>query len=127
MAAAVADYRVANPSEQKIKKHGDTLTLELVKNPDILLELGKLKAERCSNQILVGFAAETQTVEANARDKLERKNLDLIVANDVTAKGAGFEVDTNIVTLITRSSSSTFPLMSKVDVAKLILDTIPGL
>ena len=127
MAAAVADYRVAKPFEQKLKKTGETLTLELVKNPDILLELGTLKAQRHSDQILVGFAAETQTVEANARDKLQRKNLDMIVANDVTANGAGFEVDTNIVTIITRSGSSNFPLMSKLDVAHLILDAISKL
>ena len=123
MAAAVADYRVANPAEQKIKKASDTLTLELVKNPDILLELGRTK----TNQVLVGFAAETQAVETNAAEKLERKNLDMIVANDVTAAGAGFGVDTNIVTLITRSSVKVCPLMTKVEVAGVILSEVERL
>ena len=120
MAAAVADYRVVNPQEQKIKKNEDTLTLELVKNPDILLELGQLKQK----QILVGFAAETQMVESNAVSKLKKKNLDMIVANDVTAEGAGFGVDTNIVTLITPAGAVQYPKMSKVEVAKIILNEI---
>ena len=120
MAAAVADYRVANPSEQKIKKFGDTLTLELVKNPDILLELGQHKQK----QILIGFAAETQTVEANAIEKLKRKNLDMIVANDVTAEGAGFSVDTNIVTLITANGTTPYPKMTKIEVAEVILNEL---
>ena len=120
MAAAVADYRVVNPQEQKIKKNEDTLTLELVKNPDILLELGQLKQK----QILVGFAAETQMVEANAISKLKKKNLDMIVANDVTAEGAGFGVDTNIVTLITPAGATQYPKMSKVEVAKIILNEV---
>ena len=120
MAAAVADYRVLNPQAQKIKKTGDTLTLELVKNPDILLELG----ERKQKQILIGFAAETQTVEANAIEKLKKKNLDMIVANDVTAEGAGFGVDTNIVTLITSSGVTPYPKMSKSKVAEVILNEL---
>ena len=117
MAAAVADYRVENPQNQKIKKHEDTLTLTLVKNPDILLELGQKK----KHQILIGFAAETQRVEANAIDKLKKKNLDMIVANDVTAEGAGFGVDTNIVTLITPSGITPYPKMSKIEVAEVII------
>ena len=120
MAAAVADYRVENPQMQKIKKTGDTLTLELVKNPDILLELGQKKQK----QILIGFAAETQTVEANAIEKLKKKNLDMIVANDVTAEGAGFGVDTNIVTMITSNGATPYPKMSKVEVAEVILNEV---
>ena len=120
MAAAVADYRVANPAEQKIKKSGDTLTLELVKNPDILLELGQHKQK----QVLIGFAAETQTVEANAVEKLKKKNLDMIVANDVTAEGAGFGVDTNIVTLITSKGIKPYPKMTKLEVAEVILNEL---
>ena len=120
MAAAVADYRVAEPSKQKIKKSDDTLTLELVKNPDILLELGQNKRQ----QILIGFAAETQLVVENAISKLKKKNLDMIVANDVTAAGAGFGVDTNIVTLITSNGATEFPIMSKIEVANIILDNL---
>ncbi len=120
MAAAVADYRVAEPSKQKIKKSEDTLTLELVKNPDILLELGQRKQK----QILIGFAAETQTVEANAIKKLKKKNLDMIVANDVTSEGAGFGVDTNIVTLITSNGATPYPKMSKAEVAEVILNEL---
>jgi phosphopantothenoylcysteine decarboxylase/phosphopantothenate--cysteine ligase len=97
-AAAVADYRPAAPAEQKIKKHGETLTLELVKNPDILLEIGKRK----TNQFIVGFAAETENLEKNALDKLQRKNCDLLVANDVTVDGAGFGSDTNQITIYGR-------------------------
>ena len=95
-AAAVADYRVAEIQPQKIKKHGDTLTLELVKNPDILKELGQKKKQ----QFLVGFAAETQELLRHATAKLQGKNLDMLVANDVTLTGAGFQSDTNIVKLL---------------------------
>ena len=120
MAAAVADYRVAEPAVQKIKKSEDKLTLELIKNPDILLELGQNK----QNQILIGFAAETQLVETNATAKLNKKNLDMIVANDVSAEGAGFGVDTNIVTLITKDGAKSYPKMTKLEVANIILDEL---
>ena len=120
MAAAVADYRVETPATQKIKKTSDELTLHLVKNPDILLELGEKKRQ----QVLVGFAAETQAVEANAIEKLNRKKLDMIVANDVSAEGAGFGVDTNIITLITTSGVKRYPIMSKIEVAGVILDRL---
>ena len=99
------------------------MTLELVKNPDILLELGQRKKK----QILVGFAAETQMVEENAIGKLKKKNLDMIVANDVTAEGAGFSVDTNIVTLITAEGLQNYPKMPKSEVAKIILDKVSEL
>ena len=118
MSAAVADYRVKNISEQKIKKSSETLTLELVKNPDILKELGQLK----KSQILVGFAAETENLLAYAEKKLVEKNLDMIVANDVTAKGAGFNVETNIATIIRRNrEAENFPKMPKSELAKIIL------
>ena len=119
-AAAPADYRVEHIADQKIKKQsGEPFTLTLVENPDIAKAVGQHKQP---GQILVGFAAETQNVLANAQSKLEKKNLDLIVANDVTAEGAGFGVDTNIVTLITRSGSTPLPKMTKREVADRILD-----
>ena len=118
MSAAVADYRVKNPSTQKIKKSAETLTLELVKNPDILRELGTLK----KSQILVGFAAETQNILDYARKKLVEKNLDFIVANDVTAEGAGFSVSTNIASIIWRDGTvESLPLMSKAALAEKII------
>jgi phosphopantothenoylcysteine decarboxylase/phosphopantothenate--cysteine ligase len=124
-AAAVGDYRVANIAEQKIKKTDEKsrkMTLELIENPDILKELGKRKQD---NLIMVGFAAETENVLANAKKKLINKNLDLIVANDVTMDGAGFAIDTNIVTILNRAGEAhTLPIMSKEDVAAAIIDSI---
>ena len=118
MSAAVADYRVKNISSQKIKKSAETLTLELVKNPDILKELGKLK----KNQILIGFAAETENLFEYAQKKLVEKNLDFIVANNVTTAGAGFGVDTNIASIIKRNGEfENFPLMSKSELAEKIV------
>lgn len=119
-AAAVADYRPARPAEQKIKKEGETLVIELVKNPDILLELGRLKKP---GQVLVGFAAETENLLANARRKLAEKNVDLLVANDVTRPGAGFGADTNLVKLIYRDGRVVdLPLMKKTELADRILN-----
>jgi len=119
-AAAPADYRVEHPADQKIKKDdGEPLVLTLVENPDIAKAVGQRKT---AGQILVGFAAETQNVLANAQKKLAKKNLDLIVANDVTAEGAGFGVDTNIVTLITAEGGEALPKMSKREVADRIWD-----
>lgn len=121
MAAAVADYRPRKLAEQKIKKGADTLSLDLVRNPDILAELGKLKKE--SPCILVGFAAETEDMLLNARKKLKAKNLDLIVANDVSRSDAGFETDTNIVKMIFPDGRiEESQLMSKDEVADLILE-----
>jgi phosphopantothenoylcysteine decarboxylase/phosphopantothenate--cysteine ligase len=122
MAAAVADYRPADRAARKIKKAaGDRICLELERNPDILAELGRLSGER----LLVGFAAETDDLLKNARLKLTEKNLDLIVANDVTREGAGFDVDTNIVRLLYRDGrDEEFPQLSKDDVAGLLLDRI---
>lgn len=119
-AAAPADYRAKEIAPQKIKKQGgEPMTFTLVENPDVAATLGKAKR---SGQVFVGFAAETNDVLAHARDKLARKNLDMIVANDVTRPGAGFDVDTNIVTLITKDGQEALPMMSKTEVAQRILD-----
>lgn len=124
MSAAVADYRVKEPAAQKIKKSVETLTLELVKNPDILRELGTLK----KSQVLVGFAAETQNVLEYANKKLVEKNLDFIVANDVTVEGAGFGVSTNIASIIWRGGDvETFDKMSKADLAEKIIERVTNL
>lgn len=118
-AAAVADYRPAEPASSKIKRSKETLTIRLEPNTDILAALAKEKGER----IVVGFATETDHVAENARKKLAQKNADLIVANDVTAVGAGFDHDTNIVTLFSRDGRDLpLPRMSKADVAERILD-----
>lgn len=119
-AAAPADYRAKEVAPQKIKKQGgEPMTFTLVENPDVAATLGKAKR---SGQVFVGFAAETNDVLVHARDKLARKNLDMIVANDVTRPGAGFDVDTNIVTLITKDGQEALPMMSKAEVAQRILD-----
>ncbi|MCB0172589.1 MAG: bifunctional phosphopantothenoylcysteine decarboxylase/phosphopantothenate--cysteine ligase CoaBC [Anaerolineae bacterium] len=127
MSAAVADFRPLTVAEQKIKKRGDTegLVLELVRNPDILAEVAARKATGTGPEITVGFAAETHDLLANAQEKLKRKRLDLIVANDVTATDAGFAVDTNRVTLLgTDGSIEETPLMTKREVAETILDRV---
>ena len=124
-AAAVADYAVANPSAVKLKKPdaiNGTLTLELVQNPDIIAGIGKRKV---AGQVVIGFAAETDNLIPNAIQKIQKKNLDLIAANDVTAAGAGFDLDTNIITIIRRDGSSVaLPLMSKQQAANRILDEV---
>ena len=119
MSAAPGDYRVKNYSEQKIKSQ--TLTLELVKNPDIAKEVGAIKGDKK----LVVFAAETEDLLANAVKKLRDKNGDLMVANDVTMEGAGFDVDTNVATLITANGAMTcLEKMPKTELAHVILDTL---
>ena len=121
MAAAVADYRPRHPGARKLKKAAATLTLELERNPDILAGLGGRKGGR----LLIGFAAETHNVVAEARRKLEQKRLDLVVANDVTAPGAEFGADTNLVRLVdARGLDEALPLLSKEDVAARILDWV---
>lgn len=123
-AAAVADYRPAVLAEQKIKKDGTNLTLELVPNPDILAELGRQK----TSQILIGFAAETENLMANAQGKMLRKNVDLLVANDVTKQGAGFGSPTNIVSfLFPDGRRMDFPQMSKLEVARNLVHEIANL
>lgn len=116
--AAVADYRPKVAFDEKIKKKPGEEVIELERTKDILLELGQRK----KTQVLVGFAAETNDVEEYAKKKLEKKNADMIVANDVKAEGAGFGTDTNIVTVFKRDGSKIpFPLMSKHEVAKKVL------
>jgi len=121
MAAAVSDYRPKVTSPEKIKKSQAELTLPLELNPDILREAGQRKEKR----LLIGFAAETESLLANARKKLAEKNLDLIVANDVSLPGAGFAADTNIVKLIDRSGKiEELPLMGKEELADRVLDRV---
>ena len=120
-AAAVADYRPAEATAQKIKKTGAEITLRLEPNPDILATVARKKGHR----LIVGFAAETNNVAENARKKLKEKNADLIVANDVTAEGAGFDVDTNVVSLFARDGRDLpLPKMTKREVAHRILDEV---
>jgi phosphopantothenoylcysteine decarboxylase/phosphopantothenate--cysteine ligase len=120
-AAAVADYRPAERKEVKIKKQAAEMTLVLVKNPDILAELGHLE----KRPFLVGFAAETSRLEEYAVQKLAEKNLDMIVANDVSMSDAGFNVDTNRALLLFRDGSrQECPLMSKDELANRILDQV---
>jgi phosphopantothenoylcysteine decarboxylase/phosphopantothenate--cysteine ligase len=120
-AAAVADYRPAHVAPQKIKKKEGDFVIEMTRNPDILGELRQQKG----NRLHVGFATETEHVLENALRKLHNKNLDMIVANDVTQEGAGFAHDTNIVTLIDRSEHmETLPIMSKDEVAHIVYDRL---
>lgn len=122
--AAVADYRPKNKSIKKIKKKDDDLSIELDRNHDILKEVGKIK----QNKILVGFAAETNDLIENAIEKIKKKNLDFIVANDLTLDGAGFGVDTNIVKIVDKSGSiDNYPKMGKDEIANIILDKIKSL
>ena len=124
-AAAPADYRAMEVAPQKIKKQqGEDFVLRMIENPDVAATLGVKKRP---DQVFVGFAAETNDVLEHAQGKLVRKNLDMIVANDVTQKGAGFDVDTNIVTLITREGADSLPLMTKDEVAGCILDRVLAL
>ncbi len=117
-AAAPADYKVAKVSDKKIKS--DELTLKLKKNPDIAAAVGKIKGDKK----LVIFSAETNDCEVNARAKLKKKNADMVVLNDVTKKGAGFNTDTNVVTVITRDDEKEFGLLDKTALADLLLDEI---
>ena len=119
--AAVGDYRVKEMASEKIKKKGDTLTLELVKNPDILAYLG---AHKPKHQILCGFAMETQDLIANATEKLVKKNCDMIVANNLRTEGAGFGTDTNVVTFIHPDHIDTLEQMSKYELGRKILHTL---
>jgi phosphopantothenoylcysteine decarboxylase/phosphopantothenate--cysteine ligase len=123
MCAAVADYTPAVVADKKLKKSDDDLRIELVRTKDIAAELGKNKEGRT----LVGFALETDNEEANAEGKLERKNFDFVVLNSLRDKGAGFAGDTNKVTLIDRNGREEHPLMSKREVAAVIVDKIERL
>ena len=124
-AAAVCDYRFEKTAKSKIKKaEGEALTLTLTENPDVAKAVGSIKKK---GQTLVGFAAETDNVKKNAAEKLKKKNLDMIVANDVTMPGAGFNVDTNIAALITKKGVEELPLQTKRQLADVILDRIVSL
>ena len=126
MAAAVADYAPASASQQKIHKDSDTFTLSLVRTPDILAELGTQRAGG-KRPLLVGFAAETTDVVASARRKQREKRVDLVVANDVSRTDAGFEVDTNEVTLVSADGEETLPLQSKSAIAGEVIQRIEKL
>ncbi|WP_241330490.1 bifunctional phosphopantothenoylcysteine decarboxylase/phosphopantothenate--cysteine ligase CoaBC [Chryseobacterium arthrosphaerae] len=118
--AAVADYAPKEVAKEKIKKNDDNLTIELVKNPDILKTMGEKK----THQFLVGFALETQNEEENAKGKLEKKNLDMIVLNSLRDEGAGFKNDTNKIKIFTKTEKKEFDLKSKDDVARDILNFV---
>jgi len=120
MSAAVADYTPKFVAKEKIKKSEAEFTVELVKNPDILKTMGEKK----SHQFLVGFALETQNEEENAKGKLEKKNLDMIVLNSLKDEGAGFQKDTNKIKILTKTEQKEFHLKSKDEVAKDILDFV---
>lgn len=121
-AAAVADYAPANAADAKIKKDGrDVMTLELAKTADILADVSKTRHD---GLLVVGFAAETNDVVGYARSKMEKKGLDLVVANDITKEGAGFNTDTNIATILTRGGETELPLMPKRELADKVLDEI---
>ncbi len=126
MAAAVADYAPSGPVAQKIHKESDTLTLTLVRTPDILAELGRQRAGR-DRPVLVGFAAETHDVVAGARRKQREKGIDLVVANDVSRSDVGFEVDANEVTLVSPTGEETLPRQSKAAIAAQIVQRIEDL
>ncbi len=121
MAAAVADYRPAEVSDEKIKKSEEAVELKLVRTTDILKSLGEQKRE---GQFLCGFSMETENLLENSRKKLAEKNLDMIVANNLKEEGAGFGTDTNVITMITLEGEEELPLMSKKEAAKCILDKI---
>ena len=126
-AAAVADYRPANPAEEKLKRAdlGAEMTLKLTENPDVALET---RAVRKTGSVSVGFALETKSLKENARAKLESKGFDLIVANEAEAEGAGFEVDTNRVLLLGADrETEELPLLAKDEVAEVILDRVSGM
>jgi phosphopantothenoylcysteine decarboxylase/phosphopantothenate--cysteine ligase len=122
-AAAVSDYRPRMRSSQKIKKSDKAMTIDLEPAPDIL---GEVSRRRRDGQLIIGFAAETNDLESHARAKLANKNLDAIVANDVSREGSGFDTDTNAVTIIRRDSEDCveLPLMPKLEVAHRILDEV---
>jgi len=122
-AAAIADYRPVERADQKIKKSQDSITLTLERTPDVLSQVA---ASRTNGMLVIGFAAETENVLANAREKLRSKKLDAIIANDVTREDAGFDSATNAITIITIDGTDPveLPLMSKSEAADRILDVI---
>ena len=120
-AAAVADYRPRVTADEKLKKKDEELTVELERTEDILTWLG---AHRRAGQILCGFSMETEHLLENSRAKLEKKKIDMIVANNLKQEGAGFGTDTNVVTLITKEKTEEFPMLSKEEVAERLLDRL---
>jgi phosphopantothenoylcysteine decarboxylase/phosphopantothenate--cysteine ligase len=128
MAAAVADFRPAKESKEKIKKDGGAPELKLAATLDILKEIAKQKSKSGYPKVTVGFAAESQNLIANAEKKLKEKKIDMIAANDISEEDAGFEVDTNRVTLLfANGEKRELPLMSKEEAAEAIVDEIAGL
>ena len=124
MTAAVADYRPAQVADEKVKKKDGDMSIPLTRTKDILGTIGQMRRE---DQVICGFSMETENMLANSQAKLERKNADLIVANNVKDAGAGFGVDTNLVTVITKEGAEELPLMSKEQVAHALLDRMVGL
>ena len=124
MAAAVADYTPSQSADSKIAKSDAPMTLVLQRTRDILADLGARRSRGGTSPLLVGFAAETGDAVAKAREKRRRKNADLIVANDVSQPGAGFDGDTNAVTIVAEDGEQVVPLQSKAQVAAAILDRI---
>ncbi len=120
MSAAPVDYKVLNPSDRKIKKDGSNLSLELIENIDIIKYFGSIKKD----QTIIGFAAETDDLIANAKSKLSKKNLDYIIANDLTKWGAGFDVDTNVASIISKDEIINLDIMPKSQLANKILDLL---
>jgi phosphopantothenoylcysteine decarboxylase/phosphopantothenate--cysteine ligase len=127
MAAAVADYTPADPASRKVKKSDGALTLTFNRTQDILGDLGRLPSRAQGIPVLIGFAAETHDVVAYAQGKLEKKAADLIVANDVSRTDAGFDVDTNAVSIVSRAGVEEVPLQSKSAVAARVLDRVEQL
>ncbi len=123
MAAAVSDYTSAKIYPEKIKKKEDSILLKLIKNPDILKEMGKNKGKR----ILIGFAAETENIFENAQEKLNEKNLDMVVLNEISESNVAFNVDENQVYFITRAGIKVNKKMDKKEIAELLWDEIWGL
>lgn len=121
LCAAVADFAPETVAERKIKRTGDDMTIRLVPNPDIAAALGQIKEK---HQTLVGFALETHDEEAHAQDKMKRKNFDFIVLNSLNDEGAGFRTDTNKISIISQTGKEDFPLKSKQEVAKDIVDRL---
>ena len=121
LSAAVADFTPTSTADHKIKRKGDELSIVLKPTMDIAAELGKMKT---SDQVLVGFALETNDENANAQAKLKKKNFDFIVLNSLNDKGAGFRVDTNKITIIKANDSKEYPLKSKTEVASDIIDEL---
>jgi len=119
--AAIADYRPTQKSDQKIKKSSESMTLTLERTPDVLSQVA---ASRANGMLVIGFAAETENVIENAREKLRAKNLDAIVANDVTRQDSGFDSATNAITIMTKDNTIELPVMSKTEAANRILDMI---